>query len=244
MQWSKIFDDNNINYKDDLLIVNKTIDFNQKQNIKKENKNHDILYYDINNEEINTKLNNILNFGMNLNILENLTNGKFVTEYLSNYITYYHYLYEQNKINHSNSIKIDLNKLKKIIKWLIDFNSYYIKKLNLPHIHRRRNDLDIDINFIPRLRYDFCKHNSSCNFNYNKKKHKCKEDHYVYNKLYIDLIVILQYINKYEDHIIKHADILKNFKTINFVMKHMYDEFNQFAQYATPEEYHKFHIVN
>lgn len=237
--WSEIYDENNMIYKNK---VNNTLTNTiLKQKEKKEQEN---IYYDINSDEIQEKISNILVLDfMDLNDLELLKHSNFIGNYLYKYITHYHYLHERTRLQNELDIEvIDIDHLTKIIKWLQNMAEYFTKKLKLQVIHIKRTEFQN--HFIPRLRYDFCKFGGDCQFNYgNRRKQKCKEDHYVYNKLFTDLTVILAYINKFNDEVIKHSDILKNFKTIQYVIKHMYDEFNKIALYIKENEYAKFHIV-
>ena len=64
---------------------------------------------------------------------------------------------------------------------------------------------------------------------FNNKYKGCYSDHYVYNMLTADIKIIIDYINtnnKTEEDITYNKELLKCINTLNYVIKHMFDEYN------------------
>jgi hypothetical protein len=209
------------------LIKNKQIELNSKNtiiiNTNKKDDKFDInkIIYNINKININ-----------NLNSIELLQ----LESNISININKYYFSYNNNKI----SIILELlNKLLKICKILKN-------KLNLKTL-KIKNDL-ITKNSIPRSSYKFCVHKDACKFNYDKNNnHGCYSHHYVHNLLEYDIQTIIYYIQTYvnKDNFNNNQEIIKSFTTINYVIKHMYEELYNIKLYVKDSEnIEKYHFVN
>ena len=151
---------------------------------------------------------------------------------LSNFLNKYYYQYTVKK-----NILILINKIIKINKILKE-------RLNLQSIKINFNS--INLKFIPRSSYKFCNFKDACKYNYNESKDKgCYAHHYVYDLLEFDLEIVNYYITNYveDNNLCNNKDIIKSFSTINYVIKHMYDELNSIKLYSKNQEciecYHK-----
>ena len=105
--------------------------------------------------------------------------------------------------------------------------------------------------YLPRSSYKFCNFKDACNYNYSNNKHKgCYAHHYIHNLLEFDLNISIYYITNFvnDTNINNNKDITKSFTTINFVIKHMYDEINNILLYSKNtdniEKYHKNNVKN
>jgi hypothetical protein len=99
---------------------------------------------------------------------------------------------------------------------------------------------------ISRCSYKFCNFKDSCNYNYNKSKNMCYQDHYVHNMVSADLKVVIDYIEqKYgETKIILHnKEILKTINTLSFVINHMESELKAKCMYLSINEVELCHII-
>lgn len=101
-------------------------------------------------------------------------------------------------------------------------------------------------NYLPRNSYKFCNHKDSCKFNYSSNKNNgCFADHYVHSTVEVDLKLLIYFIeNKIENNFNNHKIILKSLSTINFVIKHMYEELNSINIYSNKKNIEKYHTVN
>jgi len=104
----------------------------------------------------------------------------------------------------------------------------------------------INQNYIPRGSYKFCNFKDACKYNYSNNKQKgCYAHHYIHDLLEYDLSIIIYFINNFIDdnNINNNKDIIKSFTTINYVIKHMYDEMQSILLYSNNnidiEKYHK-----
>ena len=126
----------------------------------------------------------------------------------------------------TNSMIIILEKLKEIS------NILKIRGNLNKNIHNIHN---IKHNSIPRSSYKFCNFKDCCKYQYSQEfKKGCYSDHFVHDLLYSDICVIIVYINKYinNENIINNKDINKSLSTINFVLKHMYNELSNINLYV------------
>ena len=120
------------------------------------------------------------------------------------------------------------------------------KKLNMKTIDIKKDI--INLNNLPRSSYKFCKHKDACNYNYEKNRNKkCHNHHYVHNLLEYDLMTIIYYIENLvnDKNLNNNQEIIKSFTTINYVIKHMYEELNNIKLYSKQNEnIDKYHICN
>jgi hypothetical protein len=99
---------------------------------------------------------------------------------------------------------------------------------------------------ISRCSYKFCNFKDSCNYNYNKSKNLCYQDHYVHNMVSADLKVLMDYIEqKYgNDQVVSHnKEILKTINTLSFVINHMESELKSKCMYLSENEIESYHFV-
>jgi len=99
---------------------------------------------------------------------------------------------------------------------------------------------------ISRCSYKFCNFKDSCNYNYNKTKNLCYQDHYVHNMVSADLKVLMDYIEqKYgNDQVVAHnKEILKTINTLAFVINHMESELKSKCMYLQENEIESYHFV-
>jgi hypothetical protein len=99
---------------------------------------------------------------------------------------------------------------------------------------------------ISRCSYKFCNFKDSCNYNYNKSKNLCYQDHYVHNMVSADLKVLMDYIEqKYgNDQVVAHnKEILKTINTLAFVINHMESELKSKCMYLQENEIESYHFV-
>ena len=99
---------------------------------------------------------------------------------------------------------------------------------------------------ISRCSYKFCNFKDSCNYNYNKSKNMCYQDHYVHNMVSADLKVVIDYIEqKYGDTktISHNKEILKTINTLSFVINHMESELKAKCMYLSETEIESCHVI-
>ncbi len=99
---------------------------------------------------------------------------------------------------------------------------------------------------ISRCSYKFCSFKDSCNYNYNKSKNLCYQDHYVHNMVSADLKVLLEFVEqKYgKIKVVSHnKEILKTINTLSFVINHMESELKAKCMYLPENEIENYHFV-
>lgn len=99
---------------------------------------------------------------------------------------------------------------------------------------------------ISRCSYKFCNFKDSCNYNYNKSKNMCYQDHYVHNMVSADLKVVIDYIEqKYGETkmILHNKEILKTINTLSFVINHMESELKAKCMYLSEAEVESCHVI-
>jgi hypothetical protein len=232
IQWYNIFDNNNQEYNIKYINIS-NIDnvVNNSLDISKLNYNSN---FSINNELIIKKINNILdkNIQSYPSIYELIKEQNLISAYLDKYIL-------QNNV-------ISKSFVLKILNWLLDTSIFLSNKLNLePQYHQV--DSFIGLQNIPRCSYKFCSFKENCTYNYDSTKNGCYSDHYVYNMLTADIKVIIDYIELNHPNIEKityNKELLKCINTLNFVIKHMYDEYNVICMTIEPSQYNKYFVNN
>jgi hypothetical protein len=164
-----------------------------------------------------------------------------------------------------NSLKIlqkELDIIKLLTKYSLQNNqlnySFFINSLKLLlslsetlriRINQKEINLDkksISEDNIPRCSYKFCNFKDSCNYNYNKTKNLCYQDHFVHNMVSTDLKILLEYIEqKYSKiNVISHnKEILKTINTLSFVIHHMESELKAKCMYLAENEIESYHFV-
>jgi hypothetical protein len=230
--WYNIFDNNNSEYNVKYInvtnidnVINNSIDIN------KLNYNSN---FSINNELIVKKIYDILekNIDSYQNHYELIKEQNLISAYLDKYIL-------QNNI-------ISKSFVVKILDWLLDTAMHLSRKLNLePQYHNITNL--IGLQNIPRCSYKFCSFKENCTYNYDTTKNGCYSDHYVYNMLTADIKVIKDYIiqnHPNDEKITYNKELLKCINTLNFVIKHMYDEYNVICMTIDPSQYNKYFVNN
>lgn len=223
--WSLLCDLNKINNR--VLTLNK--DNDKLNNILSNNKVLPEKTYDIDDIINNIKSESDIN---KLNILKIL---KYELE-LSNSINKFYNL--NNKITKKNILL-----LLKTILYCTGLLRINLKKNKINH--KLQN---ITINYIPRCSYKFCNFKDNCKYNYsNNKKKCCYADHYVHDLVEADLLVIIYYIENVinDDKFYNNKQICKSFSTINYVIKHMYNELSSLTLYLKKnDKIENFHINN
>jgi hypothetical protein len=167
-----------------------------------------------------------------------------------------------NKLNSLNILQKELEVIKLLTKYSLqnnqlnyDFFMNALKLLlSLSEILRNRlgqpevsieKKIYVDDN-ISRCSYKFCNYKDSCNYNYNKSKNLCYQDHYVHNMVSGDLKILIDYIiQKYgETKIVSHnKEILKTINTLSYVINHMENELKSKCMYLPENEIESFHII-
>jgi len=97
-----------------------------------------------------------------------------------------------------------------------------------------------------RCSYKFCSYKDSCNYNYNKSKNLCYQDHYVHNYVSNDLKILIDYIEqKYGANkiVLHNKEILKTINTLSFVINHMESELKARCLYLPENEIELNHFV-
>ena len=172
---------------------------------------------------------------------------------------------EIKKFNNLNSLKIlqkELEVIKLLTKYSLENNqlnyNFFTNALklllNLSEILRIRigqaeinieKKIYVDDN-ISRCSYKFCNFKDACNYNYNKSKNLCYQDHYVHNMVSGDLKILIDYIEqKYGEVMIvcHNKEILKTINTLSYVINHMESELKSKCMYLTENEIETFHFI-
>jgi hypothetical protein len=232
INWYNYFDNNNEEYNIKFIDISNIDNSSTKSlDINKLNYNTN---FSINNELIIKKINDILLKTSNSysNIYEYIKEQNLISSYLDKYIL-------QNNI-------VSKSFIIKILNWLLDSVIFLSNKLGLqPQYHNITNLIGLDN--IPRCSYKFCSFKENCNYNYDKTKNGCYSDHYVYNMLSADIKIIRDYIlanNPVEENITYNKELLKCINTLNFVIKHMYEEYNSICLTIEPNQYDSYFVTN
>ena len=169
------------------------------------------------------------------------------------------------KIKEYNSLKIlqkELDIIKLLTKYSLQNNqlnyTFFMNALNLLfrlsetlRIRLDQNEIKIEKKIysddnISRCSYKFCNFKDSCNYNYNKTKNMCYQDHYVHNMVSIDLKILMEYIEqKYSDTkiVLHNKEILKTINTLSYVINHMENELKSKCLYLPENEIESFHFI-
>ena len=170
-----------------------------------------------------------------------------------------------DKIKKENSLKIlqkELDIIKLLTKYSLQNNqlnyTFFMNALNLLftlseilRIRLKQNEIIIEKKAylddnISRCSYKFCNFKESCNYNYNKTKNMCYQDHYVHSMVSIDLKILIEYIDKkYGDTkiVLHNKEILKTINTLSYVINHMENELKSKCLYLPENEIESFHFV-
>ena len=146
------------------------------------------------------------------------------------------YSLQNNQLNYTfciNSLKL-LFILSETLRIRLDQNEINVEKKNYP-----------DDN-ISRCSYKFCNFKDSCNYNYNKTKNMCYQDHYVHNMVSVDLKILIDYIEqKYGDTkvVLHNKEILKTINTLSYVINHMENELKSKCLYLPENEIESCHFI-
>lgn len=146
------------------------------------------------------------------------------------------YSLQNNQLNYTfciNSLKL-LFILSETLRIRLDQNEINVEKKNYP-----------DDN-ISRCSYKFCNFKDSCNYNYNKTKNMCYQDHYVHNMVSVDLKILIDYIEqKYGDTkvVLHNKEILKTINTLSYVINHMENELKSKCLYLLENEIESCHFI-
>jgi hypothetical protein len=230
-KWNTNFDDNNKEYLVKYIDIS-TID-NSAINIDYNKLNNNI-NFSINNELMLKKIELILKSELDKyeNIYELIKDQNILASYLDKYILQNNIIQKIFVIN--------------ILTWLLNSSIFLSNKLKLPAQYHNIINL-LNTQNIPRCSYKFCSFKENCSYNYDKTKIGCYSDHYVYNMLTADIKIIIDYINvnynKVEEFTY-NKELLKCINTLNFVIKHMYDEYNSVCMTKNISEYDKYFINN
>ena len=120
---------------------------------------------------------------------------------------------------------------KKYLSWILESSIYITTTFNIP-IYAIRTDEII------RSSYKFCTLKEKCTHTYGNplgyssdrsKQLYCSGDHYVHNKIIQDLTCLINVLDKHPDSL--HDDLRVGLSTINFVIRHMYQELEIFYVY-------------
>lgn len=219
MDWSELCKFNNIKN----IIIKDDINYekNKEKNIEK------------NKFDINTIISSINSD----KIIKNLTSDILLKKmyFLSNNLNKYYFNY--SNIKKENIIII--------VNSILEMNNILKNRLNMKTIEINLDNLNK--NSIPRSSYKFCNFKDACKYNYEKKSCKgCYAHHYVYNLLEFDLNILLYYLDNLEEcNIFNNKELSKSLTTVNYVIKHMYDELNSILLYIKKEDnIEKYHINN
>jgi len=169
------------------------------------------------------------------------------------------------KIKEENSLKIiqkELDIIKLLTKYSLQNNqlnyTFCINSLNLLfilsetlRIRLGQNEINVEKKIylddnISRCSYKFCNFKDSCNYNYNKTKNMCYQDHYVHNMVSIDLKILMDYIEqKYSDTkiVLHNKEILKTINTLSYVINHMENELKSKCLYLPENEIESYHFI-
>lgn len=169
------------------------------------------------------------------------------------------------KLKKDNSLKIlqkELDVIKLLSKYSLQNNqlnyTFFMNALNLLlilsetlRIRLEQNEINIEKKAysddnISRCSYKFCSFKDSCNYNYNKTKNMCYQDHYVHNMVSVDLKILIEYIElKYGDTkiVLHNKEILKTINTLSYVITHMENELKSKCLYLPENEIESFHFI-
>ena len=169
------------------------------------------------------------------------------------------------KIKEENSLKIiqkELDIIKLLTKYSLQNNqlnyTFCINSLNLLfilsetlRIRLGQNEINVEKkNYsddnISRCSYKFCSFKDLCNYNYNKTKNMCYQDHYVHNMVSIDLKILMDYIEqKYSNTkiVLHNKEILKTINTLSYVINHMENELKSKCLYLPENEIESYHFI-
>jgi hypothetical protein len=169
------------------------------------------------------------------------------------------------KLKKENSLKIlqkELDVIKLLSKYSLQNNqlnyTFFMNALNLLlilsetlRIRLEQNEINIEKKAysddnISRCSYKFCNFKDSCNYNYNKTKNMCYQDHYVHNMVSVDLKILIEYIElKYGDTkiVLHNKEILKTINTLSYVITHMENELKAKCLYLPENEIESFHFI-
>ena len=168
-------------------------------------------------------------------------------------------------LQNENSLKIlqkELDVIKLLTKYSLQNNqlnyTFFMNSLNLlfklsETLRNRLGQKEINVekktysdDNIARCSYKFCNFKDSCNYNYNKSKNMCYQDHYVHNMVSADLKILTEYIEqKYGDtKIVPHnKEILKTINTLSYVINHMESELKSKCLYLPENEIEGCHFI-
>jgi hypothetical protein len=174
-------------------------------------------------------------------------------------------LYKIKKLKEYNSLKIlqkELDVIKLLTKYSLQNNqlnySFFMNSLNLlfslsETLRIRLGQKEINVekktysdDNISRCSYKFCNFKDACNYNYNKSKNMCYQDHYVHNMVSADLKILMDYIEqKYGDSkiVLHNKEILKTINTLSFVINHMESELKSKCLYLQENEIESCHFT-
>ena len=130
------------------------------------------------------------------------------------------------------------------LKLLLSLSEILRNRLGQPEVSIEKK-IYIDDN-ISRCSYKFCNYKDSCNYNYNKSKNLCYQDHYVHNYVSNDLKILIDYIEqKYGANkiVLHNKEILKTINTLSFVINHMESELKARCLYLPENEIEINHFV-
>ena len=169
------------------------------------------------------------------------------------------------KIKKENSLKIlqkELDIIKLLTKYSLQNNqlnyTFCINLLKLLfilsetlRIRLDQNEINVEKKVylddnISRCSYKFCNFKDSCNYNYNKTKNMCYQDHYVHNMVSVDLKILMDYIEqKYGDIkvVLHNKEILKTINTLSYVINHMENELKSKCLYLPENEIESCHFI-
>jgi len=169
------------------------------------------------------------------------------------------------KLKKENSLKIlqkELDVIKLLSKYSLQNNqlnyTFFMNALNLLlilsetlRIRLEQNEINIEKKAysddnISRCSYKFCNFKDSCNYNYNKTKNMCYQDHYVHNMVSVDLKILIEYIElKYGNTkiVLHNKEILKTINTLSYVITHMENELKAKCLYLPENEIESFHFI-
>ena len=169
------------------------------------------------------------------------------------------------QLKEDNSLKIlqkELDVIKLLTKYSLQNNqlnyTFFMNSLNLlfklsETLRIRLGQKEINVekktysdDNISRCSYKFCNFKDACNYNYNKSKNMCYQDHYVHNMVSADLKILMEYIEqKYgESKIVLHnKEILKTINTLSFVINHMESELKSKCLYLQENEIESCHFI-
>jgi len=169
------------------------------------------------------------------------------------------------QLKEANSLKIiqkELDVIKLLTKYSLQNNqldyTFFMNSLNLlfklsETLRIRLGQKEINIekksysdDNISRCSYKFCNFKDACNYNYNKSKNMCYQDHYVHNMVSADLKILIEYIEqKYGNSkvVLHNKEILKTINTLSFVINHMESELKSKCLYLHENEIENYHFI-